>query len=284
MSNVKLKWAPDSNGVMRHVDSVANGLECGCFCPDPSCREQLVARQGKVVDSHFAHYTKAECDGASESALHLLAKEIIGEAKQIWLPEVSLGLTIPNATRILSSSKMHTVTHARVENHTGTIVPDVILTIGEVELIVEVYVTHAVGVDKVEKIKRLGISAIEIDLSGANICNRDDLKRLLVGETGLKRWLHSELAAREATQEEFFIHDADWVHKADALEEKYWMNYENFHINVMKFEENWGITIYRDDKRIAARWGVKNCELAKRISFGMVCELKEGSEDCHFEH
>lgn len=46
----------DADGILRHIDSVANGEACGCFCPDPSCGQVLIARNGGAKRiHHFAH-------------------------------------------------------------------------------------------------------------------------------------------------------------------------------------------------------------------------------------
>ena len=46
MRELVFSWAEDAGGKMVHVDSVDNGLGCGCFCP--CCHEPLQARHGDV--------------------------------------------------------------------------------------------------------------------------------------------------------------------------------------------------------------------------------------------
>lgn len=74
-----LQYALDRNGILAHIDSVANGNNCDCVCP--ACNEPLVARnEGRINIHHFAHQSGLECSCAYETTLHLLAKEKIQKA------------------------------------------------------------------------------------------------------------------------------------------------------------------------------------------------------------
>lgn len=76
-----------------------NGDQCGCICPN--CRRALQARAlGKKRRPYFAHIRDA-CDtkAARETALHMLAKELLSEIKNVLLPEIRFyadDLDIPN--------------------------------------------------------------------------------------------------------------------------------------------------------------------------------------------
>jgi len=70
-----------------------------------------------------------------------------------------------------------------------------ILEVGGRKLLVEVIVTHAVDDEKLSKIKELGISAIEIDLSSApRDIPREILSELIVDKNDNKEWLNNEKA------------------------------------------------------------------------------------------
>lgn len=74
-----LSYAIGTNGNLVHIDNVANGKKCGCFCP--ACQEPLVAKNGgKKKIHHFAHFSDINCEFAYETMLHLLAKEKIRKA------------------------------------------------------------------------------------------------------------------------------------------------------------------------------------------------------------
>lgn len=82
----KLTVALNADNKWVHIEDVTqNGNLCGCFCP--YCHSPLQAKcEGKKNQHHFAHISDRECKVSHESALHLLAKEIIEEQKAIMVP------------------------------------------------------------------------------------------------------------------------------------------------------------------------------------------------------
>lgn len=66
------------DGQLVSIDDVPNGNECGCQCP--ACGKDLCARNnGTKRIHHFAHQSGADCPGAVESSIHLLAKKVLKE-------------------------------------------------------------------------------------------------------------------------------------------------------------------------------------------------------------
>ncbi|MBO9471667.1 hypothetical protein J7355_16375 [Endozoicomonas sp. G2_2] len=61
---------------MRHIEEVARGLACGCFCVE--CQRQLVARKGDIRVAHFAHRANTGCEPGV--ALWHAAREILLDA------------------------------------------------------------------------------------------------------------------------------------------------------------------------------------------------------------
>ena len=74
------------NGEIVHISNVDKGLSCGCICP--ACGERLVAKKGEKMMHHFAHKSGSSCEYGYESSLHLAAKDILLNAKQIVIPAV----------------------------------------------------------------------------------------------------------------------------------------------------------------------------------------------------
>ena len=81
-----LTYALDAHGKMVYIEDVSNGLACKCRCPQ--CQEPLIAKNGgEIREHHFAHVSGNECEGAYETAFHLLAKEIISQEKSVMVPQ-----------------------------------------------------------------------------------------------------------------------------------------------------------------------------------------------------
>jgi hypothetical protein len=76
------------DGRVVHVEAVTNGLDCGCSCPH--CGSQLIAKKGNVRIHHFAHHNYIDCEHGAETALHLMAKQIIADRKIVQLPATFL--------------------------------------------------------------------------------------------------------------------------------------------------------------------------------------------------
>jgi hypothetical protein len=59
----------DANGRLVHVDTVENGLACGCRCP--KCGESVIAKQSDENAHHFAHRSDSlgvrTCSGGCET-------------------------------------------------------------------------------------------------------------------------------------------------------------------------------------------------------------------------
>ena len=94
----KLTHALNKEGILVHVDSVPNGNGCGCICP--CCKNELCAKnEGEERIHHFAHLGGADCSGGIESALHLMAKNILNLQLLLTISEhlpttISLTLTL----------------------------------------------------------------------------------------------------------------------------------------------------------------------------------------------
>ena len=182
------------NNKLVHVDDVESGIACGCVCP--SCGVNLIARKGEINVHHFAHSSSCECKSGYETSLHLLAKEILSETGEILLPPVKLcGESHTTNVFLIGRHRIKSFDNVYTEKRTGDIIPDLILEKNKRELIVEIYVTHKVDDAKLQKIKDLGISAIEIDLSQTEkSISKQELKDLLLNSIENKRWLYNSKA------------------------------------------------------------------------------------------
>ena len=192
----KLTWAVGADEVITHISEAKNGLRCVCNCP--TCGGALIAKQGRIVEHHFAHANGEECEHAAETALHLAAKEILAGRKELVLPAVEIDFPYTARRTTIAPEQRYHIDSAVVEQRFESIVPDVIVEINGRELLVEVTVTHGVDGAKLRKIRELGVSCVEIDLTRTDRdLRREELEKIIVDEAGCKQWLHNVRAEKE---------------------------------------------------------------------------------------
>ncbi len=189
-NGARLTWAVGADGETTHISEAENGLKCACTCP--TCGGPLIARQGKVVEHHFAHAGGNECKHAVETALHLAAKDILVARKEIVLPAVELLPSYGFPHIEIAPERRYLIESVAVERRLGSIIPDVIVQIAGRNLLVEVTVTHGPDKEKLRKIRGLGVSCVEIDLSKTDRgLSRAELEKIVVDGTRQKRWLYN---------------------------------------------------------------------------------------------
>ncbi len=144
------------------------GLACGCRCPDCGC--QLIANKGEHKRDYFSHYQSRECAGGYESAIHLMAKQIIEDKKYIFVPEYHKTLERTMDTGEILKQDVSIPGHRLefvdvfLEKRVDGLRPDVIgVTSDGIEVFIEVLFTHAVTDNKRELFAKKNL--IELDLS-----------------------------------------------------------------------------------------------------------------------
>ena len=168
-----LTYALDEGGASVHVDNVAKGAKCACHCPH--CKAPLYAKNaGQYREHHFAHAHGHECEGAYESQLHLLAKEVLQETGRIMLPPSNIGRFPSGSVRIRN------VEIEKWDERYG-IRPDAegIMDNGE-RLLIEFYVSHKVDGKKRQVIVDNQLKCIEIDINYQTL-DKAELKKFLSG-------------------------------------------------------------------------------------------------------
>lgn len=174
-----LTYAVGEKGHLVHVDDVPNGEVCGCTCPE--CGSKLIAKnKGQHNQHHFAHVGGSDCVRAVESALHLMAKEILSEGKKIMLPRYPLQV---GGVRLFQSIE--------VEGYDKelSLRPDCVGDTAGQKLWVEFKRSHEVDTDKAAKIKSAKIECVEIDI---NACPLDPLKmkEFLEESSEDRKWIY----------------------------------------------------------------------------------------------
>ncbi|MPW31526.1 hypothetical protein F9L16_21355 [Agarivorans sp. B2Z047] len=195
MKHLKLKYAL-RGGELVHISQVESGDSQGCICS--ACSKAIVAKKGTKREHHFAHKAGDSCEHAVETALHDAAKEVLNRHRKICLPATFVTFTSYRENFKISNEKFCVIESLKIEQGISGIIPDLIAKIRGRELLIEVFVTHKVDSHKRQKIKKLGLSAIEIDLSKIP---RDmpitQLEDLIVNQFDNKTWVNNERANKE---------------------------------------------------------------------------------------
>ena len=190
-----LTIALDSNNKSVEIDKVPNGLKCNCFCPH--CKSPLIAKNdGTVREHHFAHEAGTECRNAVESALHLIAKEIIKEECAIMLPESEGGLW-PNGYVLLKNVAIEK------KDSKLNIIPDAegILPNGR-RLLIEFLVSHHVSTYKRQIIVDNNLLCVEIDLNYQKQ-NKASMRNFLLNTIQDRKWVQKEQPKAKSGLESF---------------------------------------------------------------------------------
>ena len=161
---------------IRLIDDVESGLKCNCVCPE--CDSPLIAKKGPIKADHFSHYKTTEQQACRETAVHLMAKHVLSNASTILFPtyryqskNVYSLLREPFGSACEFLLEPLDVSNCREEVYLPEhqIKPDVICATVieglELEVAIEVAVTHEVDQEKAEKIAAADLPSFEIDLS-----------------------------------------------------------------------------------------------------------------------
>ena len=157
-----------------HIDNASNGLACNCECL--KCNERLEAVQGEVRTKHFRHHVNLNCEGSRESALHELGKQILVDNYEISIPKHDI---------IIYSNP---IAEKRLENKK----PDVSAIYDGQPIFFEIYVSHAVDIDKAKFFIEKKYRSIEIDLSDCFTSSFIEIKKFVLEEVGNKKIFYWE--------------------------------------------------------------------------------------------
>ncbi|CAH1527083.1 conserved hypothetical protein [Vibrio owensii] len=198
------------DGKIHHVKNVPNGLACGCVCPN--CRKPLIAKnKGEWKRPHFAHAVDTDCfNYEAMSYLHQYAQQLLEAEQSIVLPEflVIPEITLINYSVLRGQSINFPVTKVafdsiqseyswdkyRIDSHG---------TLKNRSLFIEITVTHANELEKINAIRDQGQPAIEIvltDLHNSDKLYQDDEIRKAVFDPINARWIHHPKAMEKVKQ------------------------------------------------------------------------------------
>lgn len=195
-------------GELVHISNVSRGLACQCKCAN--CGNLLVAKKGKIKVHHFAHKSNSECNGAIETTLHLLSKKIIGELNTIFIPpyyfskskQHRYGVNVSHSEKIVNGGEVK-IDEVFIEKLLQNFKPDILITSGQKQLIIEIAVTHKVNRAKLRHIRKYDSPAIEISLELFDaLLTPEQLKEKLKNDLKSKEWLFHP---KQRTAERSFI-------------------------------------------------------------------------------
>lgn len=198
-NEIKLPYGLKDNHIV-HISEITEdqrGLKCGCVCP--VCHDPLQARIGKIRTKHFAH--GRNCETATETALHMLAKEIILNNKKIMLPDVHFG------GDLIEKCKYFNYSIAEAECAIHGIRPDLKVSNGKHTLYIEIVVTHDIGDEKYEIISRNNMSLLKIDLEeyyflALSEGNYAHLEDCLIHQQDCKEWINNKILNKKIEEAE----------------------------------------------------------------------------------
>ena len=224
------------NGELIHISDVKSGLVENCLCP--KCGSFLVAKKGDIRKHHFAHYNFENCLGAQETAIHLLAKDILIQEKCVSL--------VPSP--IVGAQNLINFYNVGTEVREHGLVFDAVGYGESDDLAIEIKVTHEVDSRKRDIVVHNRIRMIEIDLSGFLSCEftKEDIKHAVIYTA--PRYLIEETQSAIQTTE-----DKDMINKAyiagfklaSGYSRKNNCNFESNKIFILQPVENKSSTNYQ---------------------------------------
>lgn len=185
-------FANDASGVCVHVSQVETSAK-GLTCPD--CDTPVIARKGKSRRHHFSHKSGDDCRTAGETALHLMAKQIIAGGDALSLP--AIWVQVPRGFRPLRPVTLAAFRRVEIEPWENGVRPDLVGyesviqkgCFDEPRLLIEIRVTHEVGGDKKENYRCRGEPVLEINLSKvARGLSYEELARQILADAP-REWL-----------------------------------------------------------------------------------------------
>lgn len=157
-----------------------------------ACQSPVILKQGDVLTWHFSHRPGTDCATGFETALHMLAKQILLEHRHLRTPAL-VCVDENSLVAAITVCDEHTIrwdAAGEAEKWMDGIRPDFVADCGDQLLIVEVVVTHEPDDNKLAQLDSLAMPALEIDLSDVQRdVTVDALTRRIVDTVAGKRWL-----------------------------------------------------------------------------------------------
>ena len=109
-------------------------------------------------------------------------------------------VTFPDTNKkdeLVCGAKEIDIEKVELEQRFGNVIPDVVIYTGGKKFLVEIYVTHPIDNNKLQKLKEANISTIEIDLSKeCSTITVSELSDLLLCDNEKKKWKYNTAAIK----------------------------------------------------------------------------------------
>jgi len=183
------------NGELIEISEAENGIKCNCFCPN--CGERLIAVsniESKTYknSAHFRHESGVDCVGAYESALHLLAKDVLFKLKKLQLPDYHFDYDPSNKFSFEKSFQVFEFDECSLEQRIDYkdfyLIPDLIGHFQGKRIFIEFAYSHFVDVEKRKKIQKSKNVCIEIDIRGMEL-DSAELEKLFLSRSDKIYWI-----------------------------------------------------------------------------------------------
>ena len=160
----------DAQGNLCHIDTVANGEACGCFCPDPSCGQVLIARNGGTKKIHHFAHKRGTCEWSIEYLISTLAADIIRADHRMTFPALAFKDWVTGEETEIAPAKQLSICEVRLEQLSGRGAPEVVVSCklksGSVRrFAIVLSLIHSLTHGQLEKLKSAGADALLIDLA-----------------------------------------------------------------------------------------------------------------------
>ncbi len=210
----------NETGRLLHIDDAVRGKECNCICP--GCGDQMVAKQGKVKEHHFAHAT-SEKKSCYMTMVHRFFQEYFYEKKFLDIAAIKLSV-LDNAIEI--PCRKIKIINAQLEAKIGNFRADVLLLTNIGEIAIEIFVTNKCKDEKINFYKKNNIAAIEYDFSDYRNKTIEEAKKAFeIGRIRMDvfRYPQYEYYLSKIKKEDEYLHRVikNRVYHASSMSENY---------------------------------------------------------------
>lgn len=192
-----LTFALTADGRTVHISEVERGAACGCVCP--GCSRPLIARKGTEVGHHFAHADGEECKHGYRNSLYCALRRAAEELGKIRLPAYE-----KNRTLVSEGGGLHVLMHESVTpidrldftRKGGDVITGLLIYRGKRQLIIRLLTDFGENTRDQAKLKAVGISVLEIDLTREDSFDMNSARACLTDVPDHVHWLYNAKAEK----------------------------------------------------------------------------------------